>query len=140
MVNDIQNRTSTQVDDSWAHEVDYFVSSWPISDQDGLNDMENKIKSDFNFRKQVVSELARIGGKSLPNMIYKILKKVFDDSILLEFTYYGLRNKDNFSLLAINKVIIEAVLKSKFKNHSNDEIITAISKWLTGAKGRISKK
>ena len=54
MVNDIQNRTSTQVDDSWAHEVDYFVSSWPISDQDGLNDMENKIKSDFNFRKQVV--------------------------------------------------------------------------------------
>jgi len=39
-------------------------------------------------------------------MVYKILKKVFDDSILLEFTYYGLRNKDNFSLLAINKVII----------------------------------
>jgi len=39
-------------------------------------------------------------------MIYKILKKVFDDTILLEFTYYGLRKKDNFSLLAINKVII----------------------------------
>eukprot|EP00102_Acyrthosiphon_pisum_P025989 XP_016663199.1 PREDICTED: uncharacterized protein LOC107884813 [Acyrthosiphon pisum] len=136
MVNDIQNRTSTQVDDSCAHEVDYFVSSRPISDQDGLNDMENKIKSDFNFLCYYiqVSELARIGGKSLPNMIYKILKKVFDGSILLEFTYYGLRNKDNFSLLAINKVIIEAVLKSKFKNHSNDEIITAISKWLTGAK------
>lgn len=54
MVNDIQNKTSTQVDDSRAHDVDYFVSSWPISDQDGLNDMENKIKSDFNFRKQVV--------------------------------------------------------------------------------------
>lgn len=36
MVSDIQNRTSTQVDDSWAHEIDYFVSSWPISDQDGL--------------------------------------------------------------------------------------------------------
>jgi len=54
MVNGIQNKTSNQVDDSWAHEVDYFVSSWPISDHDGLNDMENKIKSDFNFRKQVV--------------------------------------------------------------------------------------
>lgn len=55
MINDIQNRTSNpQVEDSWAHEIDYFVSSWPISDQDGLNDMENKIKSDPNFRKQVV--------------------------------------------------------------------------------------
>jgi len=37
-------------------------------------------------------------------------------------------------------MFIEAVLKSKFKSHSNDEIITAISKWLTGAKGRLSKK
>uniref|UniRef100_A0A2S2P374 DUF4806 domain-containing protein n=1 Tax=Schizaphis graminum TaxID=13262 RepID=A0A2S2P374_SCHGA len=138
LVNNIQNKT--QVDDSWANEIDYFVSSWPISDHDGLNDMENKIKSDSNFRKQVVNELARIGGKSLQNMIYKMLKKVFDDHILLGFTYYGLRKKDNFSLMAINKVIIEAVLKSKFKNHSNDDIITAISKWLTGAKGRLLKK
>ncbi|XP_050065146.1 uncharacterized protein LOC126554080 [Aphis gossypii] len=62
LVNNIQNKT--QVDDSWANEIDYFVSSWPISDHDGLNDMENKIKSDSNFRKQVVNELARIGGKS----------------------------------------------------------------------------
>ncbi|XP_029348460.1 uncharacterized protein K02A2.6-like [Acyrthosiphon pisum] len=125
MVNDIQNRTSTQVDDSCAHEVDYFVSSRPISDQDGLNDMENKIKICYYIQ---VSELARIGGKSLPNMIYKILKKVFDGSILLEFTYYGLRNKDNFSLLAINKVIIVkktfeeliAVLKSHFTPEVNE--------------------
>jgi len=36
-------------------------------------------------------------------------------------------------------MFIEAVLKSKFKNHSNYEIITDISKWLTGAKGRILK-
>lgn len=129
MINDIQNKNSAQAVDSWAHdEVDYFVSNWPISDQDALKDMEDKIKTDLHFRKQVVrsffinrffilylilicyyiqvSELARIGGKSLPNMIYKILKKVFDDNILIEFTYYGLRNKDNFSLLAINKVII----------------------------------
>lgn len=39
-------------------------------------------------------------------MIYKMLKKIFDGSVLLEFTYYGLRKKDNFSLLAINKVIL----------------------------------
>lgn len=55
MVNDIQNKNSTQaVDDLWAHEVDYFVSNWPMSDQDALKDMENKITTDFNFCKQVV--------------------------------------------------------------------------------------
>jgi len=53
MVNDIQNRTSIQVDDSWAHEVDYFVLSWPISDQNGRTDMENKVKSGINFRKKL---------------------------------------------------------------------------------------
>lgn len=55
MINDIQNKNSAQAVDSWAHdEVDYFVSNWPISDQDALKDMEDKIKTDLNFRKQVV--------------------------------------------------------------------------------------
>jgi len=52
-----------------------------------------------------VCELARTGGKSLPNMIYKIMKKVFSDKVLTEYTYYGLRNKNNFSILSINKAI-----------------------------------
>jgi len=52
-----------------------------------------------------VWELARVGGKSLKSMIYKMMKKVFDDQILISYTYYGLRNKNNFSLLAINKAI-----------------------------------
>lgn len=52
-----------------------------------------------------VYELSRIGGKSLQNMIYKIMKRVFEDGILIQYTYYGLRNKENFSLLAINRAI-----------------------------------
>lgn len=36
------------------HEVDYFISNWPLSDMDNLLSMEQKIKSDQNFRKQVV--------------------------------------------------------------------------------------
>lgn len=53
MVNDIQGRTITQTDD-WTNEVDYFVSSWPIRNHESLEDLENKIKTDDNFRKQVV--------------------------------------------------------------------------------------
>lgn len=56
-------------------------------------------------------------------MIYKILKKVFDDNILNEFTYYGLRNKDNFSLLAINKVIIGEFYISEFLYYVNFELL-----------------
>ncbi|XP_025405896.1 uncharacterized protein LOC112680112 [Sipha flava] len=131
----------TQGDElNWEHEIDYFIHNWPISNKEDLIKMEEKMKSDVHFQKQVVCELARIGGKSLKNMIYKIMKRVFDDKVLIAYTYYGLRNKENFSLLAINKAIFDASKKSNFKNASNDEIITAIGKWLTSAKGRLIKK
>jgi len=36
------------------HEVDYFISNWPLSDMDSLLSMEQKIKYDQNFRKQII--------------------------------------------------------------------------------------
>ncbi|XP_050064376.1 uncharacterized protein LOC126553272 [Aphis gossypii] len=126
---------------NWEHEVDYFIQNWPISTNEELMNMEEKIKLDVNFKNQVVWELARVGGKSLKGLIYRIMKKVFDDQLLISFTYYGLRNKENFSRLGINKAIFEAVKnKSSFKNSSEDEIITSIGKWLTCAKGRLLEK
>jgi len=34
---------------------------------------------------------------------------------------------------------LDAIKRSKFKNVSDDEIITTIGKWLTSAKSRLSK-
>jgi len=38
------------------NEVDYFISSWPILDIEGLNNLEDKIQTDMNFKKQVVCD------------------------------------------------------------------------------------
>lgn len=38
-------------------EDDYFINNWPISDTNGLFYMEDKMKNDNNFKKQVVSFL-----------------------------------------------------------------------------------
>lgn len=38
------------------NEVDYFISSWPILDNEGLNNLEDKIQTDMNFKKQVVCD------------------------------------------------------------------------------------
>jgi len=40
--------------DQREHEVDYFIHNWPISTKEGLIDMEEKMKLDVNFKKQVV--------------------------------------------------------------------------------------
>ncbi|KAF0718828.1 DUF4806 domain-containing protein, partial [Aphis craccivora] len=87
-----------------------------------------------------VNELIRVGGKTLKDMIYKIMRKVLTDTILKEFTYFGLRNKNNFSILLLNKAIFDAIRKSKFKNSTDEEIIAIIGKWLTTSKSRLEKK
>lgn len=39
---------------NWEHEVDYFIQNWPISTNEELMNMEEKIKLDVNFKNQVV--------------------------------------------------------------------------------------
>ncbi|KAF0704127.1 Uncharacterized protein FWK35_00037328, partial [Aphis craccivora] len=102
LLNNYQSSRPLIAPDESNFEIDYFVSNWLICDINGITYMEDKIKSDNSFQKLIVCELARTGGKSLPNMIYKIMKKVFSDKVLTEYTYYGLRNKNNFSILSIN--------------------------------------
>lgn len=42
-------------DQQMEHEIDYFIHNWPISTNEGLTNMEEKLKLDINFKKQVVS-------------------------------------------------------------------------------------
>ncbi|CAI6363437.1 unnamed protein product [Macrosiphum euphorbiae] len=121
-------------------EIDYFISTWPLSSHDELNDMEQKIQFEKDFKNKVVCELIRVGGKSLKDMIYKMMKKIFADTLLQKFTYFGLRNKCNFSTLYTNKAIFDAIRKSKYKAATDDEIVVIIGKWLTTSSSRIEKK
>jgi hypothetical protein len=56
-------------------------------------------------------ELLRIGGKSVKQMLQKMMKNFFLDFVLKDFTYHGLRNKYNFTSLLINRVIFGNFIK-----------------------------
>lgn len=56
-------------------------------------------------------ELIRTGGKSAKQMLHKKMKKLLSDYVLKDFTYFGLRNKYNFSSLLINRVIFGNIIK-----------------------------
>lgn len=47
----ILQKTSDLFDDN---KTDYFIMNWPIKDDDGLLDLENKMKTDRTFYKLVV--------------------------------------------------------------------------------------
>jgi len=49
-INSSSNIPSSTIQDN---EVDYFIYNWPISDDEGLNNLEEKIRTDLNFKKQV---------------------------------------------------------------------------------------
>ena len=48
------SRSLTAAADESNFEIDYFVSNWPISDINGINYMEDKMKSDNSFQKLIV--------------------------------------------------------------------------------------
>lgn len=52
--NNVNKSQGSAGDQHWEHEVDYFIHNWPISTNGGLMNMEEKIKLDVNFKKQVV--------------------------------------------------------------------------------------
>ncbi|KAF0749985.1 Uncharacterized protein FWK35_00027513, partial [Aphis craccivora] len=126
---------------SWTREIDYFMTAWPVSNHKELNHFEIKLQAnEKDFKNKVKLELLRTGGKSAKHMIQKIMKKMFSDCVLKDFTYFGLRNKYNFSTLLINKIIFDTIQQSKFQIMKDDEIISIIGKLLTTAKARIENK
>eukprot|EP00102_Acyrthosiphon_pisum_P019170 XP_016656380.1 PREDICTED: uncharacterized protein LOC107882498 [Acyrthosiphon pisum] len=139
LINNSSSNTTTY--NSWTGEIDYFMTAWPVSNHEELNDFEIKLQAnEQDFKNKVKLELLRTGGKSAKHMIQKMMKKVFSDFVLKDFTYFGLRNKFNFSTLLINKVIFDTIQQSKFQIIKDDEIISIIGKWLTTAKARIENK
>lgn len=56
MLLDINSSSNIQSSTIQDNEVDYFISNWPISDDEGLNNLEEKIRTDLNFKKQVVCD------------------------------------------------------------------------------------
>ncbi|KAF0749354.1 DUF4806 domain-containing protein [Aphis craccivora] len=105
------------------------------------------LTSNYSWTQQDISlSLLTANNKKFQNIIINYLafpyRCVFSDKVSTEYTYYRLRNKNNFSILSINKAIyiLESFKKSKFKNCCDDEVITAVEKWLTCVKGRLEKK
>ncbi|KAE9523144.1 hypothetical protein AGLY_016458, partial [Aphis glycines] len=133
-------RQYSNISSMLSEEIDYFVSTWPISTQCQLDDLENRLQKEDGFKNKVINELIRVGGKTLKDMIYKIMRKVLTDTILKEFTYFWLRNKNNFSILLLNKAIFDTIRKSKVRNSTDEEITAIIGKWLTTSKSRLEKK
>ncbi|KAF0752139.1 kinesin-related protein 2-like [Aphis craccivora] len=70
--------------------------SLPITNEEELIDFETKLL-DINFKtKYVVNSLERLTRKTLTSTVHRMLRKLFDDELLKEYSYMGQKKKNIF--------------------------------------------
>ncbi|KAF0746607.1 DUF4806 domain-containing protein [Aphis craccivora] len=111
-----------------------------INNEDDLNIMEHKLTEDESFKKSMIKQLSRLMVQNIPETVRKIMKTLFTDSFLSEFSYIGFKGKNNFSTLKTCKVIFESIRKmKKFSDSTDVEIEKPLKNWMAQATPRIKK-
>uniref|UniRef100_A0A2S2R0T2 DUF4806 domain-containing protein n=1 Tax=Sipha flava TaxID=143950 RepID=A0A2S2R0T2_9HEMI len=114
--------------------------NFPIDDLYNLNIIEDRIKTNFNFKKCLIQYLSYLGGNNINCTMKRILMKLFTDNLLSLFSYNGKKGKNKFCDLIICPVIFDAVkCQSKFMNVSQNELESRIKYHLAQAPFNIKK-
>uniref|UniRef100_A0A6P7H0S6 Uncharacterized protein LOC114343030 n=1 Tax=Diabrotica virgifera virgifera TaxID=50390 RepID=A0A6P7H0S6_DIAVI len=110
----------------------------PVETENQLTELEVWLNEENNYRI-MISELERIGGRSMGQCIRKILYRIMLDEVALLFSWDGAKQKKAFKHLKLSKAILDAV-KVQYNSAKDTEIIETIKYWLVKAKERISHK
>ncbi|XP_050065012.1 uncharacterized protein LOC114119918 [Aphis gossypii] len=121
---------------------DLFISlnsDFPLEDEDALQTFENKLL-DNNCRVQLVAELARYVRNTLPSTIRAMMRFLFKDSLLQEYSYKGQKKKRVFSTLGASSIIFDAVKNMKrYQKHDKIDVEQPMKIFIAGAKFREHK-
>ncbi|XP_060858683.1 uncharacterized protein LOC132936038 isoform X2 [Metopolophium dirhodum] len=140
MLSDVlTNERSVQEDSVTVnYENDYSVML-PLHNEDALIEFENKLVNK-SFRLNVVNGLKRLVKNSLASTIKQMVRTIFDDELLQNYSYVGQKKKKIFSSLASCAIIFETVRSMKlFQDVPNSSIETPIKIYIAGAAFRKKK-
>ncbi|XP_031354558.1 uncharacterized protein LOC116179824 isoform X1 [Photinus pyralis] len=108
----------------------------PANDPNDLVALEDYLSEESNF-KAAVHEMSNVGGNNLYEFAKRIVSSFMTDKIATNYTYYGLRNKQNFSKLRLCALILDArKMNKQFGNASVKEVEECVMKWLRRSKER----
>ncbi|KAF0702017.1 kinesin-related protein 2-like, partial [Aphis craccivora] len=77
----------------------------PITNEDDLIAFEEKLSSDKTFKSNLISELKRNAKRNLTATVRQLLRTVYDDSLLKDYSFKGQKSKKVFSTLTSCSVI-----------------------------------
>ncbi|CAI6360703.1 unnamed protein product [Macrosiphum euphorbiae] len=132
---EIQETTLQGID----HVLQHILCNLPLKTEEDLTIFEEKLL-DMQLKKKMVEELSRLARNNIGGTVRTILRFLFTDELLKEFSYKGQKKKKVFSVLATCSLIFESINKiGKFKNCNTIDVETPLKIFIAGAKFRINQ-
>ncbi|KAF0682269.1 DUF4806 domain-containing protein, partial [Aphis craccivora] len=115
---------------------------FPIKSIGELENLEQKLENDKQFRLNIISKLTLlVGTKSVGDSVRRIMSKMFEDNVLLEYSLQGFKKKKSFQHCKVYRLLIDAIrVHPKFKSLIDKEFDVPLATWLAHAKFRITNK
>uniref|UniRef100_A0A2S2NHN0 DUF4806 domain-containing protein n=1 Tax=Schizaphis graminum TaxID=13262 RepID=A0A2S2NHN0_SCHGA len=135
----LQNANKYQTVDLSNIECDVI---FPIEKEDDLYTFENKIKQENGFRESLIMKFSVLtDSNDLGNSVRRVMGRMFNDSVLVNYSLFGFKKKQCFSSLLSYRLIIDSVRKNiKYKNIPEKDIDNCLGIWLSHAPFRLKKK
>ncbi|KAL5287643.1 hypothetical protein ACFFRR_008504 [Megaselia abdita] len=95
------------------------TSIFPLRTVAGFLELEETLKTDMEYKRQLTTYLKTIGGNSITDNLKRITKGLFMDEVLVGLTWGGTHQKDRLSNKEISSLILVALCYSLTKATSS---------------------
>ncbi|XP_034465949.1 uncharacterized protein LOC117776262 isoform X3 [Hippoglossus hippoglossus] len=103
----------------------------PLQSVQDLRCLEQRLSAESELKKRMISYLGLSGGMTTKESVWRIMAKLFTNTLAKNINWRGRNNKQKIENLTIKRVIINAVRQNSFcKDAVDEEIERFIKRWL----------
>lgn len=137
----VGHSTSLNLSNNIQQSVD-ISEIFPINTEDQLKKFDDKLKSNNDFKLNVMAKLSLfVGIKNVGDSVRRLMSRMFSDELLQNYSLLGFKKKNRFSNFLVYRLILDVIrVQPKFSSTLDKEIDVPISTWLSHAKFRIKDK
>ncbi|XP_050423217.1 uncharacterized protein LOC126834995 [Adelges cooleyi] len=117
------------------------MNVFPVQNDEDLKIIENKIQESARYRNELVFKLSLlVDSTSVNTSVRRIIGRLCDDSILLNYSLTGFKHNLSFSSLKIYRVLIDAIKRNiQYASVPDQNINAPLKVWFDHAKFRKEK-
>ncbi|XP_042345908.1 uncharacterized protein LOC121945674 [Plectropomus leopardus] len=109
----------------------------PLQSVQDLRSLEQRLSTEPELKNKMISYLGLAGGMTTKESVWRIMAKLFTNTLAININWRGRNNKQKMENLTIKRVILNAVRQNSFcKDAVDEEIESYMKRWLQLAADR----